>query len=145
MDDGCLACQVIAGAVPVPGGVIAETEHWHADHCIGAFGIGAVVVKTKRHVEELWALEPAAADELGAFLREISNAIVGALGAERVYMTMWVDKPPHHVHIVLYPRYPGEERRALDLQLALNDAGPPSSADAERAAAALRAFMGQTS
>jgi len=143
MEEGCLACGVIAGTVPAPGGVIAETEHWHADHCIGAFGIGAVVVKTKQHVENLWELEPAAAEELGPFLREISGAIVGALGAERVYMTMWVDKPPHHVHLVVYPRYPGEERRALDLQLELRDAGPPSFAGAEKAATALRAFIGQ--
>jgi len=145
MEGDCLACQVIARTVVAPGGVIAETEHWCADHCIGAFGVGAVVVKTKRHVENLWELEPAAAEELGPFLREISGAIVGALGAERVYMTLWVDKPPHHVHLVMYPRYPGEDRRALDLQLALRDAGPPSFADAEKAAAALRAFMGQAS
>ncbi|HVP74860.1 MAG TPA: hypothetical protein VMS63_02470 [Gaiellaceae bacterium] len=145
MEADCLACQVNAGTVPVPGGLIAETAHWRADHCIGPFGVGAVVVKTKNHIEDFWALEPAAAAELGPFLCEISGAIVGALGAERVYMTLWVDNPPHHVHLVVYPRYRGEERRALDLQLALRDTGPPSFADAERAANALRAFMGKRS
>jgi diadenosine tetraphosphate (Ap4A) HIT family hydrolase len=139
--DDCLACQVNAGIVSAPGGVVAETEHWRADHCIGPFGVGAVVVKTKSHVEDFWALEPAAAEELGPFLREISGAIVGALGAERVYMTLWVDKPPHHVHLVVYPRYPGEERRALDLQLALRDGGPPAPAEAEKAANALCEFI----
>jgi hypothetical protein len=31
----CLGCQTIAGAVAAPGGVIAETKHWQADHCLG--------------------------------------------------------------------------------------------------------------
>ena len=54
--EGCLACDANAGRIEVPGGTIAETEHWHADHCIGPFGVGAVVVKTKEHVESLWRL-----------------------------------------------------------------------------------------
>jgi hypothetical protein len=68
----------------------------------------------------------------------LSRAIIDGLGAERVYLTMWVDKPPHHVHLVLYPRYPGEELRALDLQLALQAAGPPDPDEAARAANSLR-------
>lgn len=63
--EGCLACDANAGRIEVPGGTIAETEHWHADHCIGPFGVGAVVVKTKEHVEDLWNLPDGAADELG--------------------------------------------------------------------------------
>jgi hypothetical protein len=51
---------------------------------------------------------------------------------------MWVDKPPHHVHLVLYPRYPGEKKRALELQLALQAEGPPDYDEASRAAEALR-------
>jgi hypothetical protein len=34
---------------------------------------------------------------------------VDGLGAERVYLKMWVDKPPHHIHLVLYSRCPGEK------------------------------------
>jgi diadenosine tetraphosphate (Ap4A) HIT family hydrolase len=124
--------------MPAPGGVIAETEHWRADHGIGPFGVGAVVVKTKAHVGDFWALTPEVADELGPFATRLSRAIVDGLGAERVYLTMWVDKLPHHVHLVLYPRYPGEERRALDLQLALQAAGPPDPDQAARAADSVR-------
>jgi hypothetical protein len=51
---------------------------------------------------------------------------------------VWVDKPPHHVHLVLYPRYPDEQRQALDLQVALHAVGPPAHDDAARAAEALR-------
>ncbi len=138
MDPDCLACRVNSGEEPVPGGVIAETAHWRADHCIGPFGVGAVVVKTKEHVADFWGLAPEAATELGLFATRLSRAIVDGLGAERVYLTMWVDQPPHHVHLVLYPRYPGEQRRALDLQLALQAAGPPAPEDAASAADAIR-------
>lgn len=141
MDQQCLACRVNSGAEPAPGGVIAETTHWVADHCIGAFGVGAVVVRTKEHIEDLWSLPGGATDELGPFLKRVSRAVVEGLGAERVYLTMWVDKPPHHVHLVLYPRYPSETRRALDLQLALHDAGAPSPNDAARAAESIRAAL----
>jgi diadenosine tetraphosphate (Ap4A) HIT family hydrolase len=109
--EGCLACDANAGRIEVPGGTIAETEHWHADHCIGPFGVGAVVVKTKEHVEDLWRLPDAAAVELGPFLRRVSGAIVDGLGAERAYLTMWVDKPPLHVHLVVTPAGPTTRTR----------------------------------
>jgi diadenosine tetraphosphate (Ap4A) HIT family hydrolase len=138
---GCLACDVLSGRVEVPGGTIAETEHWHADHCLGPFGVGAVVVKSKEHVEALWRLSDPAAQELGPFLRTISAAIVDALGAERAYLTMWVDKPPLHVHLVLYPRWPDEEKRGWDVDRERWAAGPPPAEEAAEAAERLRAFL----
>ena len=125
----------------MPGGLIAETEHWHADHCIGPFGIGAVVLKTKKHIENVWELPPAVAQELGPFAQRISNAIIHGVAAERVYLTMWVDKPPHHVHLVLYPRYPQDPRRGLDLQNGLLSEGAPSNREAARAATSIRSAL----
>lgn len=139
--EGCLACDATAGRIEVPGGMIAETEHWHADHCIGPFGVGAVVVKTKEHVGDLWHLPDGAADELGPFLRRISGAIVDGLGAERAYLTMWVDKPPLHVHMVVYPRWPDDRDRALDLQGRRWEEGPPAAAEAAEAAERLRIHL----
>src|SRR5262249_4092639 len=78
--EGCLACDALAGRVDVPGGTITATEHWQAEHCLGPFGVGAVVVKTKEHVGDLWHLPDAAAAELGPLLRCISGAIVDGLG-----------------------------------------------------------------
>jgi diadenosine tetraphosphate (Ap4A) HIT family hydrolase len=127
--------------VPLPGGVIEETAAWRAEHCIGSFGAGAVVVKTREHRESLWQLEPGEAEELGTFLGRISGAIVDGLGAERAYLTMWVDKAPLHVHLVVYPRWPGDKRRALDLQNELQEAGPPSAGEMEAAAGKLRAYL----
>jgi diadenosine tetraphosphate (Ap4A) HIT family hydrolase len=139
--EGCLACDVLAGRVDVPGGTIDETEHWHADHCLGPFGAGAVVVKTKEHVEDLWRLPDAAAQELGGLLRRISGAIVDGLGAERAYLTMWVDKPPLHVHIVVYPRWPSDTKRGWDLDVERWAEGPPPADEAAAAATRLRGFL----
>jgi diadenosine tetraphosphate (Ap4A) HIT family hydrolase len=139
--EGCLACDVLAGRVDVPGGTIHETEHWSATHCIGPFGVGAVVVAAKEHVGDLWRLPDDVADELGPFLRRISGAIVDGLGAERAYLTMWVDKPPHHVHLVVYPRWPADEKRANELDVELWAAGPPPADEAAAAAERLRAHL----
>ena len=141
--EGCLACDATAGRIEVPGGMIAQTKHWHADHCIGPFGVGAVVVKTREHVESLWALSDEAAAELGPFLRRVSGAIVEGLGAERTYLTMWVDKPPLHVHMVIYPRWPDEVERGPSLDQKRYVAGPPAANDAVRAAERLRDFLRQ--
>jgi diadenosine tetraphosphate (Ap4A) HIT family hydrolase len=139
--DGCLACDANAGRIEVPGGTIAETPHWHADHCIGPFGVGAVVVKTKEHIEDLWNLPEGAANELGPFLRRISGALVDGLGAERAYLTMWVDKPPLHVHMIVYPRWPDDPDRALDLQVRRWGEGAPPAGEAAAAAERRRAFL----
>jgi diadenosine tetraphosphate (Ap4A) HIT family hydrolase len=139
--EACLACQINAGEVDVPGGVIAETLSWRADHCLGPFGVGAVVVKTKTHLEDFWRLPDQEARELGPFLRDLSDAIIKTLGAERIYLTMWVDSPPHHVHLVLYPRYPADDKRALDLQFHRRVEGPPPPKKAADAAAAIRAYL----
>ncbi len=139
--EGCLACDVLAGRVEVPGGTIDETEHWHADHCLGPFGVGAVVVKTKVHVEELRHLPDEASGELGPFLLHLSSAIVDGLGAERTYLTMWVDAAPLHVHLVLYPRWPDDPDRALDLQIRRMGEGPPPPTEAAAVAERLRSFL----
>jgi len=100
-------------------------------------------VKTKAHRESLWQLEPQEAAELGPFLQRISGAIVDGLGAERAYVTMWVDKPPLHVHLVLYPRWPTDEKRGPDLDMERWAAGPAPDNEAEAAAERLRAFLGE--
>jgi diadenosine tetraphosphate (Ap4A) HIT family hydrolase len=140
----CLACQILAGQVAVPGGTIAENDWWLADHCLGPYGVGAVVVKSRQHRENLWDLTPDETAALGPFLQQISAAIAQALGAERVYVGLWVDQPPHHVHFVLQPRYPGKAElglRGLELQVYRSLNKPPSPAEMTAAAAALKQYL----
>jgi diadenosine tetraphosphate (Ap4A) HIT family hydrolase len=143
----CLACQTLTGQVKVPGGVIAENDWWVADHCVGSYGLGAVVVKSKVHRENLWQLTPAESASLGPFMAEISEAIAKALEAERVYVSLWVDQLPYHVHFVLQPRYPGKQElglKGLELQVYRSLSQPPKDEDMAAAAGRIRAFLQKT-
>ncbi|MBD2260493.1 diadenosine tetraphosphate hydrolase [Pseudanabaena sp. FACHB-2040] len=140
----CLACQTLAGQVTVPGGTIAENEWWLADHCVSAYGVGAVVVKSKQHRENLWDLSSAESASLGPFLQQISQAISEALGAERVYVGLWVDQPPYHVHFVVQPRYPGKAElglKGLELQVFRSLGKPPSATEMAEAAGKLKQYL----
>lgn len=140
----CLACQILAGQVSVPGGTLAENDGWLADHCLGPYGVGAVVVKTRQHRENLWDLTPEETATLGPFLQQISQAMVAALAAERVYVGLWVDQPPYHVHFVLQPRYPGKAElglKGLELQVYRSLNKPPSEAEMADAAHRLKQYL----
>jgi diadenosine tetraphosphate (Ap4A) HIT family hydrolase len=117
---GCLACQIIEGQTSAPGGVIAENAWWLADHCLGNHGLGAVVVKTRAHRENLWELTANEAASLGPFLQQMTYAMQTALHAERIYINSWVDQPPYHMHFVLQPRFAGKTElglQGLELQI----------------------------
>jgi diadenosine tetraphosphate (Ap4A) HIT family hydrolase len=142
----CLACQILKGEVKVPGGIIAENEWWVADHCLGPYGLGSIVIKSKVHRENLWQLTPEESTSLGPFIQEVSEAIAKALEAERVYVSLWVDQPPYHVHFVLQPRYPGKHElglKGLELQVFRTLSKPPSDAEIAHAAHRIRAYLQQ--
>ncbi|MEM0979677.1 MAG: diadenosine tetraphosphate hydrolase [Cyanobacteria bacterium P01_H01_bin.58] len=135
----CLACQIVAGEVTVPGGTIAENSWWVADHCLGKHGLGAVVVKTRAHRENLWDLTPNEAASLGPFLQQITYAMQTALKAERIYINSWVDQPPYHIHFVLQPRYAGKAELGLQgLELQIYRALQTQPVDADMAAVATK-------
>ncbi|WP_416675845.1 HIT family protein [Egbenema bharatensis] len=140
----CFACQTVRGEATAPGGVVYENEYWLADHCIGAMGIGSIVVKTKAHRENLWELTAEESTTLGPTFRLISEAIVHALGAERVYVTLWVDQSPYHVHFVLQPRYPEPAEwnlKGWQLQSMRNLQGTPDPLQMAEAARKIRLYL----
>lgn len=145
----CLACQMLAGAEPVPGGIIAENPWWVADHCVGPYGLGSVVIKTRTHRENLWDLSMAESASLGPFLQQMSEAIALAMAAERVYVSLWVDQPPYHVHFVLQPRYPDHHNpqelglKGLELQVFRTLGQPPKAAEMAEAADRIRTVWQQ--
>ncbi|MBD1914496.1 MULTISPECIES: diadenosine tetraphosphate hydrolase [Cyanophyceae] len=140
----CLACQILAGAQAVPGGTIAENPWWVADHCVGPYGLGSVVIKTRTHRENLWDLSMAESASMGPFLQQMSEAIALAMEAERVYVSLWVDQPPYHVHFVLQPRYPDHYNpqelglKGLELQVFRTLGQPPKEAEMVEAADRIR-------
>ena len=104
---GCESCAYTSGERRAPGGRVYEGEHWLVEHVGSPWVTGTMVVKTKVHRETLWELTPDEAGSLGPTLQTVSQALVAALGAERVWLMMMVDgSPPYHVHMLLLPRYP---------------------------------------
>jgi diadenosine tetraphosphate (Ap4A) HIT family hydrolase len=146
--EGCLACDLAAGRVDLPGGEILVTDHWIVEHCVGPLGVGTLIVKPKRHVVHVWQLDEAEAAELGPLLRRVAATLAELIGPDQVYVGLWSHHggKPVHVHWVVQP----VTRELMDeigvygpyLQVAMFDAEETPPRDevvrfAERARAAL--------
>jgi diadenosine tetraphosphate (Ap4A) HIT family hydrolase len=102
---GCLACDLTAGRLPLPGGVVADTEHWRAEHTVGPLGVGTLIVKPLRHVLHVAELTPEEAAELGPLLRTATAVVTELLRPEQVYVCLWshAGGVPGHIHFVVQP------------------------------------------
>lgn len=135
MDDECFACATAEGRAEAPGGVIAQTDHWLVDHCIGPLGVGTLIVKPKRHIVHVADLHTAEAAELGPLLQRTSEVVTELTRPEQVYVTLWshMGAVPVHIHFVVQP----VTRALMDetglhgsrLQVAMFDRGEPPQAD----------------
>jgi len=146
--EGCLACDLAAGRLPLPGGVIHATELWLVEHCVGPLGVGTLIVKPKRHVVHVWELTGAEAAELGPLLRETASVVASLTQPDQVYVCLWSHQGgvPVHIHFVVQPvtreqreRYGGGAR----VQVAMFDANvAPSVDDVETFATTARKVFG---
>ncbi|MCQ4042645.1 hypothetical protein ACFOSC_24610 [Streptantibioticus rubrisoli] len=66
VSEECLACDLIVGKAPLPGGNVLRTESWVVEHCVGPLGLGTVVVKPARHVVHVAKLTAQESSELAA-------------------------------------------------------------------------------
>jgi ATP adenylyltransferase len=145
----CLACDVNAGRVEAPGGVIVETDNWIVDHTVGSLGVGTLIVKSRRHVVHVGDLDAGEAAELGPLLQRVAAAVAEIASPSQVYVCLWSHerREPGHVHFVVQP----VTRELIDqldmhgpgLQASLFERGEPpepgpAAAFAERARALLR-------
>jgi diadenosine tetraphosphate (Ap4A) HIT family hydrolase len=127
--DACMACELSAGRLPLPGGLIHRTEHWRIEHCVGPLGLGTLIVKPDRHVTAVADLSDAEAIELGPLLRRASAVARELVDAEQVYNCLWshAGGVPVHIHYVVQP-VTGEQMRDVGvhgpaLQVAMFTAG----------------------
>lgn len=146
--EGCLACDLAAGRIELPGGQIHETSTWIVEHCVGPLGVGTLIVKPKRHIVHVWELDEREAGELGPLLRRVAAAVAEACEPDQVYVGLWshAGAQPVHIHWVVQP-----VTRALmnefgeygpHLQVAMFDRGEsPPRAEVERVAETLRASL----
>ena len=107
MDDvpGCLACDLTSGRLPLPGGRIGETGHWIVEHCVGPLGVGALLVKPRRHVVAVGELSESEAVELGPLLTRAAAAVDELVRPEQVYVGLWSHAARRrvHIHFVVQP------------------------------------------
>lgn len=104
---GCMACDVVAGRLAAPGGVIYENEYWMLDHAVSPVPLdGFLILKPKRHVEHIGELTPEEAAAFGPLLRAAYAALREVTGAEKVHVTSF-GEAVRHVHWYLLPRRAG--------------------------------------
>jgi diadenosine tetraphosphate (Ap4A) HIT family hydrolase len=139
--DECMACELSAGRLPLPGGLIHRTRHWRVEHCVGPLGLGTLIVKPDRHVTAVADLSDDEVDELGPLLRRASAVARELVETEQVYNCLWshAGRVPVHIHYVVQP-VTKEQMRDLDecgpgLQVAMFAAGiAPDPSDVDRIA-----------
>ena len=102
---GCIACDLTAGRLPVPGGVIADTEYWRVEHTVGPLGVGTLIAKPLRHVVHVAELTAEEAAELGPALHRTAAVVTELLRPEQVYVCLWSHAGgiPGHIHFVVQP------------------------------------------
>ena len=128
-DQTCMACRLVAGTDPLPGGTIHRTGQWVVEHCVGPLGLGTLVVKPLRHVLHVADLTPDESAGLGPLLRRVSAAVTAVMRPQQVYVCLWshAGAVPGHIHFVVQPALKDDiERYGVHgpaLQTAMFDAG----------------------
>lgn len=145
---GCLACDLLAGVRPLPGGRLAEEAGWVVEHSVGALGLGTLVVKPVRHVVHVAELDDRESAALGPLLRRVAAAVTEVVRPEQVYVCLWshAGGVPAHVHFVVQPVVKADMERfgALgpDLQTAMFREGAlPGEAEVEEVCGRFRAVL----
>lgn len=98
----CLACKLNNDPSLVPGGRIVETISWIVEHCIGPFGVGSLILKTKQHKVRFSECTQAEVREFAKLLKSIHLAMEEVLAPERIYVSLWGEVTPH-IHLVIQP------------------------------------------
>ena len=103
----CLACDLTSGREELPGGRIYAARHWVVEHCIGALGVGTLIVKPFRHCLHVWELTSEEGAELGPLLRLVSGTISELLQPDQIYVCLWSFSgwEAGHIHFVLQPTW----------------------------------------
>lgn len=103
--DGCLACDVLAGKVTPPGGVIYDDQYWRVDHSTSPVMLpGFLIIKPRRHVEHIALLTVEEMAAFGPLLRNTCRALAHVLHPAKVYAASFGESVSH-IHFYIIPRY----------------------------------------
>jgi diadenosine tetraphosphate (Ap4A) HIT family hydrolase len=100
----CIACDTITGNIQSPGGLVTEDTYWQVDHALSPIFIrGQLIIKLKRHCENLSDLTSDEADSLGPLIRQVCHALQVIMCAEKVHVASY-GEGISHVHFIVTPR-----------------------------------------
>lgn len=100
----CLSCALTGGLIQPTGGVIVETDLFHAHQDVAYPIRGLVILASKRHfygMDELTQQEQAEFISLIHVIRQKQREL---LGIEHVYY-FYNEDTTHHFHLWMVPRY----------------------------------------
>jgi diadenosine tetraphosphate (Ap4A) HIT family hydrolase len=100
----CLSCALTSGMIEPDGGVIIETEYFHAHQDVAYPIEGLVILASKRHIKCLDELTEAERLDYINILTSIRKAQREVLGIEYVYY-FYNEDTTHHFHTWMVPRY----------------------------------------
>ena len=104
MNTSCLSCDIVSGNTATVGGVIIETESFHA-HQDFAYAIpGLVIVASKRHFKMLDEMNEVESAEFLPLIQQIRRAQREVLKVEHSYY-FYNEDTKHHFHLWMVPRY----------------------------------------
>lgn len=100
----CLSCALTSGEMEPDGGVVLETEYFHAHQDVAYPIRGLIILASKRHIKSLDELTGDEQTEYIQVLSKIRKAQRDVLGIEHVYY-FYNEDTTHHFHTWMVPRY----------------------------------------
>ena len=100
----CLSCALTSGLMEPDGGVVFETEYFHAHQDVAYPIKGLIILASKRHIKCLDELTEEEQFDYIDVLSKIRKAQRKVLGIEYVYY-FYNEDTTHHFHTWLVPRY----------------------------------------
>ncbi|WP_164669847.1 HIT family protein [Virgibacillus doumboii] len=100
----CLSCALTSGAIEPDGGVIIETDYFHAHQDVAYPIKGLVILASKRHIKSFDELTSDEQQDYIKLLAKIRKAQRDVLGIEYVYY-FYNEDTTHHFHTWMVPRY----------------------------------------
>lgn len=100
----CLSCALVNGVIEPEGGVVVETEHFHAHQDVAYPIPGLIILASKRHLKSLDELTEAERLDYITILSKIRKAQREVLSIESVYY-FYNEDTTHHFHTWMVPRY----------------------------------------
>jgi histidine triad (HIT) family protein len=113
MPEDCLFCKIVAGEIPAQ--IVADDEQTLAFMDIAPATAGHALVIPKRHVADLWEIEPDQLAAVALAAQRVALRVRDRLGADGVNLinssrsAAWQTVFHFHIHVI--PRYAGDPLR----------------------------------